>query len=241
MVWSFVYLALKRVMSLVLLCLRSTDAKEVEILVLRHELEILRRGQPRVRLEPRDRAWLSLLSRCLPRGRWSAFVVTPATLLGWHRRMVRRHWTYPNAPKGRPAVPAELQSLIVRVARENPRWGYQRIKGELAGLGYRVSASSIRRILHRNGIDPAPRRVPTTWRSFIRQQAAGIVACDFFSVDSAWLTRYYVLFFIEIETRRVHVCGITTNPSGAWVTQQARNLAGILEDRGRVVASDPRP
>lgn len=236
MVWSFVYLALKRVMSLVLLCLRSTDAKEVEILVLRHELEILRRGQPRVRLEPRDRAWLSLLSRCIPRGRWSAFVVTPATLLGWHRRMVRRHWTYPNAPKGRPAVPAELQSLIVRVARENPRWGYQRIKGELAGLGYRVSASSIRRILHRNGIGPAPRRVPTTWRSFIRQQAAGIVACDFFSVDSAWLTRYYVLFFIEIETRRVHVCGITTNPSGAWVTQQARNLAGVLEDRGRVVS-----
>jgi putative transposase len=170
-VWSFVYLAPRRLVSLDLLCCRSTEANEVEILVLRHELEILRRGQPRARLEPRDRAWLSLLSRCLPRRRWSAFVVTPATLLGWHRRMVRRHWTYPNAPKGRPPVPAELQALIVRLAQENPRWGYERLKGELAGLGYLVSASSIRRILHRNGIEPAPRRAATTWRSFIGQQA----------------------------------------------------------------------
>jgi putative transposase len=232
---SFVYLALKRLIELVLLCFRSNDAKEVEILVLRHELDILRRQQPRPRLEPRDRAWLSLLSRLLPRERWSAFLVKPETLLGWHRQMVRRHWTYPNTAVGRPPVADDIQALIVRLAVENARWGYQRIKGELAGLGYYVSASSIRRVLRANGISPAPRRVATTWSSFIRQQASGIVACDFFTVDSVWLTRYYVLFFIEIESRRVHLCGITTNPTGAWATQQARNLATDLEEAGRVV------
>jgi len=230
-----VYLALRRLFELVLLCFRSSDAKEVEILVLRHELAVLRRQQPRPRLEPLDRAWLSLLSRLLPRRRWSVFVVTPATLLGWHRRMVRRHWTCPNTARGRPPLADEIQALMVRLAVENPRWGYQRIKGELAGLGYQVSASSVRRVLRVNGIDPAPRRASTTWSSFIRQQASGIVACDFFTVDSVWLTRYYVLFFIEIESRRVHLCGITTNPMGAWVTQQARNLAAELEEAGRVV------
>lgn len=227
-IWSFVYLAVRRIMELLLLCVRSSDAKEVEILVLRHELEIWRRQQPRPRLEPKDRALLATLSRLLPRRRWSVFMVTPATLLGWHRRMVRRHWTYPNSPRGRPPVPAEVQALIVRLATENPRRGYERIKGELAGVGYRVSASSIRRVLRANGIDPAPRRASTTWRSFLAQQAAGIVACDFFSVDTVWLTRYYVLFFIEVQTRRVHLCGITTNPTGGWVTQQARNLAASL-------------
>jgi transposase InsO family protein len=234
-VWSFVYLALRRVIELVLLCFRSSDAKEVEILVLRHELDVLRRQEPRPRLEPADRAWLSLLSRCLPRQRWAIFVVRPETLLGWHRRMVRRHWTYPNTAKGRPPVPVDVQALIVRLATENPRWGYPRIKGELGGLGYRVSASSIRRVLRAHGMDPAPRRASTTWRSFIRQQASGIVACDFFTVDSVWLTRYYVLILIEIESRRVQLCGITTNPTGVWVTQQARNLVAKLEDRGRVV------
>ncbi len=235
MIWSFVYLAFRRVMQLLLLLLGSRDTKEVEILVLRHELEILRRQHPRPRLEPKDRALLAALSRLLPRRRWSLFVVTPATLLGWHRRMIRRHWTYPNKPTGRPPVPTEVQALIVRLATENPRWGYERIKGELAGLCYRVSASSVRRVLRAAGIDPAPRRVSTTWRSFLAQQAAGIVACDFFFVDTVWLTRYYVLFFIEIETRRVHLCGITTNPTGGWVTQQARNLATALDERGRVV------
>jgi transposase InsO family protein len=132
-------------------------------------------------------------------------------------------------------VPSEVQALIVRLATENPRWGYERIKGELAGLGCGVSASSIRRVLRSNGIGPAPRRSSTTWRCFLRQQASGIVACDFFSVDTVWLTRFYVLFFIELETRRVHLCGITTNPVGDWVTQQARNLAASLDDTGRVV------
>jgi hypothetical protein len=149
--------------------------------------------------------------------------------------MVRRHWTYPSKATGRPPLPDEVQALIVRLAVENPLWGYQRIKGELDGLGYRVSASSIRRVLRPQGLDPAPRRTPTTWRSFLRQQASGIVATDFFTVDTVWLTRYYVLVLIEIESRRVQLCGITSNPTGAWVTQQARNLAAKLDDSGRAV------
>jgi len=236
MVRSLVYLALKRLIELVLLCFRSSDAKEVEILVLRHELDILRRQQPRPRMEPRDRAWLSLLSRLLPRERWSAFFVRPETLLGWHRRMVRRHWTYPNTASGRPPVADDIQALIVRLAVENPRWGYQRIKGGLAGLGYYLSASSVRRVQRAHGIDPAPHLASTTWSSFIRLQAAGIVACDFFTVDSVWLARYSILFFIEVESRRVHLCGITTHPTGPWVTQQARNVAAELEEAGRFFA-----
>jgi transposase len=235
MVWSFVYLAVRRLLELILLCFRSADAKEAEILVLRHELAVLRRQQPRPRLAPRDRALLAALSRVLPRSRWSVFVVKPSMLLGWHRRMVRRRWTYPNSRPGRPPVAGQVQALIVRLATENPRWGYQRIQGELAGLGVQVSASSIRRILRANGIDPAPRRDDTTWRSFLRRQAAGIVACDFLSVDTVWLTRYYVLFFIELETRRVELAGLSAHPNGPWVTQQARNLATALEERGRVV------
>jgi transposase len=183
-VWSFVYLALRRSLELVLLCSRSAQAKEIEILVLRHELAVLRRQYPRPCLQPADRALLAALSRLLPRARWSVFLVRPETLLCWHRRMVRRRWTYPTTSTGRPPVSEQVQQLIVRIARENPRWGYQRIHGELLRLGVRVSASSIRRVLRVQGLDPAPRRGPTNWRSFLRQQAAGIVACDFFSVDT---------------------------------------------------------
>ena len=173
MVWSFVYLALRHVLELVVLCCRSTEAKEIEILVLRHELAVLRRKHPRPRLQPNDRALLAALSRHLPRARWSVFLVKPETLLGWHRRMVRRRrWTYPTACSGRPPIPDQEQQLITRLARENPRWGYQRIRGELLPLGCRISASSISRVLRAHGIDPAPRRAPTTWREFLRRQAA---------------------------------------------------------------------
>src|SRR5579864_207143 len=187
-------------------------------------------------MEPADRAWLSVLSRFLPRRRWSVFLVKPDTLLGWRRRMVWRRWTYPNVARGRPPVPDEVRALIVGLACENPRWGYQRIQGELAGLGYRVSASSIRRVLRAQGVGPAPRRASTTWRSFIARQASGILATDFFTVDTVWLTRYYVLVVIEIESRHVQLCGITTNPSGSWVTQQARNLITTLEGAGTFVS-----
>jgi putative transposase len=230
-VWSFVYLALRRSLELILLCFRSAEAKEIEILVLRHELVVLRRQHPRPRLQPKDRALLAALSRLLPRARWSVFLVRPETLLRWHRRMVRRRWTYPTTSNGRPPIPEEAQQLVVRLARENPRWGYQRIHGELLRLGWRVSASSIRRVLRAHGLDPAPRRAPTTWRSFLRQQAAGIVACDFFTVDTIMLRRVYVLFFIELGSRRVHLAGATAHPTGLWVAQQARNLLAGLGDQ----------
>jgi hypothetical protein len=146
-VWSFVYLALRHVLELIMLCCRSTEAKEVEILVLRQELAVLRRQHRRLRLQPKDRALLAALSRQLPRAHWSVFLVKPETLPGWHRRMVRRRWTYVSAPRGRPSVPGHVQQLIVRLARDNLGWGYQRNRGELLRLGCQISASSIRRVL----------------------------------------------------------------------------------------------
>jgi putative transposase len=218
------YLTLCRSIRLLVLLARGDAAKELEILVLRHQLAVLRRQTPRPKLEPADRALLAAISPILPRSRWSCFFVRPETLLRWHRRLVARTWTYPPHQTGRPPLDDEVQQLIVRLARENPRWGYQRIKGELQRLGVQVSAATVRTILPRHGLDPAPRRVATNWRAFLRQQAAGIVACDFFTVDTIWLRRLYVLFFIEVGTRRVHLAGVTANPDGAWVTQQARNL-----------------
>jgi putative transposase len=144
--------------------------------------------------------------------------------------MLRRHWTYPAQARGRPPVPDQVQTLIARLATENPRWGYQRIRGELLHLGCRVSASSIARILRANGLQPTPRPASTSWRSFLRRQAAGILACDFLTVDTVFLQRLYVLFFIQLHHRRVHLAGVTANPTGAWVTQQARNLLTALDD-----------
>jgi putative transposase len=195
--WLFSYLAVRRVLSLVVLLLRRSGSKEIEILVLRHELEILRRNQPRPCLQPADRVWLATLSRLLARERWSAFGVRPETLLRWHRRLVARHWTYPHRHPGRPPTAEELAALIARMATDNSTWGYQRIQGELLHLGHRVAASTIAKVLKTHGIKPAPRRTSATWRQFLHQQAAGIVACDFFSVDTISLRRLYVLFFIH--------------------------------------------
>ena len=178
------YLALCRSIRLLALFARGDAAKDLEILVLRHQLAVLRRQTPRPKLEPADRALLAALSRVLPRARWSCFFVTPETLLRWHRRLVAGAWTFPHHQTGRPPLDQQVQQLIVHLAQENPRWGYQRIKGELQRLGVQVSATTIRTILRRHGLDPAPRRSATTWRAFLRQQAAGIVACDFFSVDT---------------------------------------------------------
>jgi putative transposase len=194
---------------------------------------VLRRQTPRPRLKPTDRALLAAVSRVLPRTRWSCFLVKPETLLRWHRRLVAGAWTYPRRGHGRPPLDEDLQALIMRFAQENPRWGYRRIKGELLRLGVSASATAIQTTLRRYGLDPAPRRATTTWREFLRLQAAGIVACDFFTVDTVWLRRLYVLFFIELDTRRVHLAGVTANPDGAWVTQQARNLLLTLAEPGR--------
>jgi len=229
------YLTLCRSMQMLVLLVRGDAAKDLEILVLRHQLAVLRRQTPRPRLEPADRALLAAVSRLLPRSRWSCFLVKPDTLLRWHRRLVAGAWTYPHRHIGRPSLDQEVQHLIVRLARDNPRWGYQRIKGELQQLGVRVSATAIRSTLRRHRLDPAPRRASSSWPAFLRQQAAGIVACDFFTVDTVWLRRLYVLFFIERDTRRVHLAGVTANPNGGWVTQQARNLLLVLGERGRRV------
>jgi putative transposase len=228
------YLMLCRSIQLLVLLARGDAAKDLEILVLRHQLTVLRRQTPRPRLEPADRALLAAVSRVLPRARWSCFFVRPETLLRWHRRLVANAWTYSHRI-GRPPLNPEVQQLIARLARENPHWGYQRIKGELQRLGVPVSATAIRATLRRHGLDPAPRRTATTWRAFLRQQAAGIVACDFFTVDTIWLRRLYVLFFIELDTRRVHLAGVTAHPNGAWVAQQARNLLLVLGERSRQV------
>ena len=175
------------------------------------------------------------VSRALPRARWSCFIVRPETLLRWHRRLVAGAWTDPHRQTGRPPLNPDVQQLIVRLAKENPAWGYQRIKGELQRLGVHVSATAIRTTLRCHGLDPAPRRASGSWQVFLRQQAAGIVACDFFTVDTVFLRRLYVLFFIEHDTRRVHLAGVTANPDSRWVTQQARNLLLVLEERGRRV------
>jgi transposase len=230
---KLVYLALRHVISLLVLLARGDATKDIEIVVLRHQLAVLRRQIPRPKLQPTDRALLAALSRALPRSRWSCFFVKPDTLLGWHRRLVAGAWTYPNRGAGRPSLDEEVQQLIVRMARENPRWGYKRIQGELQRLGVQVSATAIRTTLRRHRLDPAPRRAGSTWRAFLRQQAAGIIACDFFTVDTIWLRRLYVLFFIELDTRQVHVAGVTAHPTGQWVTQQARNLLLVLGEQGR--------
>jgi putative transposase len=194
--------------------------------VLRHQLQGLRRQVGRPRFRWSDRLFLAAASRHLARETWRAFIVTPQTVLRWHRELVQRKWSRGASRRpGRPSLDEATRALILRVAHENPRWGYQRIQGELAKLGLRVSATAIRTLLGRYGLGPAPRRGGVSWPVFLRQQAASILACDFLTVETMWLKTLYVLFFIELGSRRVHLGGCTANPDAAWVTQQARNLA----------------
>jgi transposase InsO family protein len=228
---SFVYVLACRLFVLVLLLARSDRSKELELLVLRHELSILRRQARRPQLMESDRLVLAALSRVMPRPSWQAFPVTPETLLRWHRRIVARRWTYPHRPPGRPPVDREVRRLILRLARENSYWGYVRIAGELRKLGITVSATLVRKVLARADIPPAPERAASSWRSFLRQHQNSILACDLFTVDTVWLRRLYVLFFVSIGSRRVEYVACTRSPDTAWMTQQARNLLMDLDDR----------
>src|SRR5829696_2196958 len=221
---------------------RSDASKDIEILVLRHELAVLRRQVPRPRHQRRDRLLLAALSRLLPRSRWPVFVVTPQTVLRWHRQLVTRRWSYPSRRPGRPRTGKAIRDLVLRMARDNPSWGHRRIQGELIGLGYPVAASTVWAILRRAGVDPAPRRDRPGWRQFLTAQARGIIACDFFTVETVLLRRLYVLIFIELADRRVHLAGVTAHPTGEWVTQQARNLLLDLGQRvAHAAARRPRP
>ncbi len=222
MVFSFLYLALRVLLGALVRSRRGLDVKDVELMVLRHELDVLRRQVERPKLRPADRALLAAAACHLPRSSRTALLVTPRTLLRWHRALVRRKWRQPADRRGRPPLPTKIQDLVLRLARENPRWGHRRICGELAKLGLNVSPTSVRRVLARAGLEPAPRRFGPSWREFLRAQAGSIVACDFFTVESVFLRRYYVLFFITHASRRIRVAGCTTNPTGAWVTQARR-------------------
>jgi putative transposase len=229
---SFVYFVLVRLVG-VLTRRGSISQLELENAALRHQVKVLRRSVRRPELKDRDRAFLAAASRALSRDRWPSFMVTPQTLLRWHRELVRRKWTFRRRGPGRPPLDPETAELIVRLGRENPRWGCMRIQGELRKVGIRVGSSTVRRILRRAGLGPAPRRSGPSWSEFLRAQGRGVLACDFFTVETVFLKTLYVLFFIELSTRRVHVAGTTTRPDSAWVTQQARNLSitSNLEER----------
>ena len=230
--WSTLsFLVLRRVLG-VLGVGPKLDDKDVEIAVLRHQLAILGRQVPRPRYNDGDRLVLSVLARFVPRERWGVFPVTPATPLRWHRQLVRRRWTQPHH-RQRAGLGEETVGLVLRLARENPRWGYLRIVGECAKVRGQVSATSVRNILRRHHLGPTPRRQGPTCVEFLRSQASGVLACDFFSVETVGLQRLYVLFFIELERRRVWLAGVTANPDSRWVIQQARNLAMSLDEGGR--------
>src|SRR6187455_1814098 len=222
---------LTRVLSWLALLARSDAAKDVEILMLRHEITVLRRTNDRPTLTWLDRAVLGALSRLLPTPLRQLRLVSPRTLLRWHAQLVARRWSYPHRRPGRPRIAPPVRALVLRLARENSRWGYRRIQGELVGLGHSVAASTVWQIMKDARLDPAPRRAGPTWRQFLSAQAHAILAVDFGHVDTVFLRRLYIFLVIEHDRRRVHIAGITAHPTGDWVTQQARNLLMDLGDR----------
>jgi putative transposase len=210
---------------------------QIEVVVLRHQVKVLSRKVGRPQLRRIDKAFLAACSRVVPRHRWGSFIVAPSTLLRWHRELVRRKWTFKQKCHGRPPIDPELGALICRMGRENPRWGYLRIKGECRKLGVSVAATTVKKVLRAAGLEPAPRRDGPSWSEFLRGQAQAVWACDFFTIETALLRTLYVLFFLEVGSRRLHVATSTRNPSGEFVAQQARNLAmdGELEGVGFLI------
>ena len=233
MIISAVYVLVRCLLSCLTVLTRHQVSKDAELLVLRLENTVLRRQVGRVRYEPGDRLWLAALSRLVPRRRWAeVFVVTPTTLLAWHRRLVTRKWDYASRRRpGRPSTAAAIRKLVIRIATENPAWGHRRVQGELVRLGHPIAASTVWQILHDAGIGPAPRRSGPTWKQFLTAQARGILAVDFLHVDTVLLRRLYALIVIEHGTRRARLAGITANPDGAWTTQAARNILMDLSQR----------
>jgi putative transposase len=234
---SVAYLLIRCLLGCLLMLTRRQVSKDAELLVLRHENAVLQRQISRVRCQPGDRLWLAALSRLVPRHRWGeVFMVTPATLLAWHRRLVTRKWDYSSRRRpGRPSTAAAIRKLVIRIATDNPARGHRRVQGELVRLGHQIAASTVWQILHDAGIDPAARRAGPTWKQFLTAQARGMIAADFVHVDTVPLRRLYALILIEHGTRRVHVAGITAHPDGAWTTQAARNLLMDLGQRATSV------
>ena len=227
-----IYRSLATLLSWLALSARSSASKNAEILILRHEVAVLRRSNPKPRINWADRALLAALAQILPKALRAHRIVTPATLLRWHRRLVTKKWTQRKAP-GRPPLAGELTELIVKLARDNPCWGVVRVQGELRRLGHRIGAGTIRKILRSHRIPPPAAR-DDRWRTFLRAHAATILAVDFFHIDCAvTLTRLYVAFVIEHHTRHVHLLGVTRFPTAAWATQLARELTAGLADAGR--------
>jgi putative transposase len=234
LVLTCVYGCLRFVIGLVVLTLDGDRDREVELLLLRHELSVLRRTAKKPRMNSADRMILAALARRLPRRALGGLLVRPETVLGWHRALVRRKWAAFGRRRGpgRPRIDVECRQLILRLARENPRWGYMPIRGELIKLGYVVSATSIRNLMQKHGVPTSPRRWRLSWREFLRAQASAIVATDYFTVDTWNLKRLHVLFFMELGTRRILWFGVTENPNQEWVSQQARNLTWELQEQG---------
>ncbi len=230
---SLAYALVRFLLDLLAVRSRSELQLRAELLALRHQLRVLERKLGKPRWRPGDRLLLSALSRLLPSGSARASLLpSPETLLRWHRDLVRRKWAaFHRRPRRiRRAGDPELRDVILRMAAENPSWGYRRIQGEVFKLGFRISHMGVAKILRRHRIRPAPRRGQRSWREFVRQHAATILATDLFTVETARLQTLYVLFFIELGTRRVHLGGVTQHPSGEWMVQQARNVAWKLQD-----------